>query len=130
MRDPLGKETFLGGNRQKWCLVFLASGLLVLVANVIFPGVVDPVPYMNFLLALGTTFILGSSASDWAKTQRVGSLRETEVKEETKRIQVDVKDDSEPDTNIINDFRMQYSNDPSYAPEDWINEQETGEQFR
>ena len=114
----------------KWCLVFLLSGLVVLVLNVLFPGVVDPLPYMNFLLALGTTFILGASATSWAKTHKVGSLRETEVKEETKRIQVEVKDDSEPDTNIINDFRMQYSNDPSYAPEEWVNKQETGEQFR
>ena len=128
-RDPLTKEKFLEGNRQRWAVIFLAMGTGVMISNILVPGL-DPVPYMQFLLAIGSLFILGASGDSWVKAYSVKSIRETEVKEETKRIAVDVNDDSEPDTNIINDFRMQYGNDPSYAPEEWVEEQSTGGNFR
>jgi len=127
-RDLLGKEKFMQGNRQRWCLLFVICSFIVLASTILFA--VDPVPFMNFFLALGTTFILGSSASDWAKSQRVGSLRETEVKEETKRLTHVIKDDSKPDTNIIQDFKGRYGNTPDYAPESWVQQQETVEVFR
>lgn len=129
IRDPLSKEGFLSGNRQRWAVIFLAMGTGVLISNILVPGL-DPVPYMQFLLAIGSLFILGASGDSWVKAYSVKSLRETEVKEETKRIVVDVKDDSEPDTNIINNYRMQYANDKTYAPESWIEEQSTGGNFR
>lgn len=127
-RDPLATQGFMSGNRQKWCAIFVVCAFVVLAATVAFG--IDPLPFMNFFLALGTTFILGSSASDWAKSQRVGSLRETEVKEETKRLTQVIKDESEPDINIIQDFRARYGNNLDYAPESWVNEQETVEVFR
>ena len=77
-RDPLLKDKFLGGNRQKWCGVFLVCGFGVLLCDVLVTDF-DPVPYTNFLLALSTTFILGQSATDWAKTNQVGSIRNAEV---------------------------------------------------
>lgn len=128
-RDPLDKETFMGGIRQKWAVIFLLCGMGVLFVNVLVPGF-DPVSYMQFLLAIGSLFILGASADSGMKVFAVKSIRETQVVEETKRMNVTIEDNSIPDTNVIFDFKTQYANDPSYAPLEWTEEQSTGENFR
>jgi len=125
MRDPLDKESFLQGIRQKWAIIFIACGATVLFVNIWIGVQFDPTPYMQFLLAIGSLFILGASGDSWVKAYSVKSIKETEVKEDTKRMEIDktVTDDSMPDTNIIMGFDNQYANDPSYAPKDWIEEQ-------
>lgn len=128
-RDPLEKETFMGGIRQKWAVVFLLCGMGVLFVNVLVPGF-DPVSYMQFLLAIGSLFILGASADSGMKVFAVKSIRETQVVEETKRLEMKVDDNSKPDQNLIFNFQNQYANDPSYAPLEWVEEQTTGETFR
>lgn len=131
MRDPLSKGKFMSGNREKWCLLFLILGMGILTADVLDPSF-DPVPYTQFLLAMGTTFILGHSATDWARSMKVGSLRETEIREteETKRTLQVIKDDSKPDQQIVLQYQTQFANDPSYAPMSFVKEQETIEDFR
>ena len=128
-RDPLGKEKFMQGNRQKWAVVFLLFGTGVFFATILNPGF-DPTPFMQFLLAIGSLFILGSSADSWVKAYKVGSLRETQVKEETKRQTIATKDESEPDTVVIQQFEGKYFDDPSYAPLSYSKQQETVENFR
>lgn len=127
-RGPLEKEHFLEGIRQKWAIVFLLCGGLVLGVH-LWVGSFDPSPYMQFLLAIGGLFILGASGDSWVKGYSVKSITETQAREETKRAVVDISDDSQPDNNIIMGFNNQYSRDQSYAPKDWIAEQETA-QFR
>lgn len=119
-RDPLEKEKFLEGNRQRWALIFLLCGSGVLAANIILPSL-DPVPYMQFLMAIGSLFILGASASDWVKTYQVTSVRNTQIKEETKR--EITKNGDIPDPKIATKFAEQNQNDESYAPQEWISEQ-------
>lgn len=128
-RNPLAKEKFLEGNRQKWAVIFLACGGLVLLVNVLVPNF-DPVPYMQFLLAIGSLFILGASGDSWVKAYKVSSIKETEIKEETKRQIIETKDESEPDKTVIVQFEGQYFDDVSYAPLSYAQEQETVENFR
>lgn len=128
-RDPLDKEKFMEGTRQKWAVIFILCGMGVLLVNIFVPGF-DPVSYMQFLLAIGSLFILGASADSGLKVFAVKSIRETQVVEETKRLELKVEDNSQPDQNVIFNFQNQYANDPSYAPLEWIEEQSTGEVTR
>jgi hypothetical protein len=49
---------------------------------------IDPSPFMNFFLAIGTTFILGESATSFAKTQSVGSIRRIEKRGEIQKMKM------------------------------------------
>lgn len=124
MRDPLTKEKFLEGNRQRWTLIFIVCSFIVLSVNVFIGVAFDPTPYMQFFLAIGSLFILGASGDSWVKAYSVKSIKETEVKEETKRINVVTEDKSKPDNNMILEFRNKYSSDLSYAPLEWVESQE------
>jgi hypothetical protein len=124
-KDPLDKATFMGSIRQIWSAIFIGCAFVVLFTNIYIGVSFDPTPYMQFFLAIGSLFILGASGDSWVKAYSVKSIRETEVKEETKRINVYVEDNTLPDQNIILNYRNDYSDDPSYAPLDWI---ETTEQ--
>lgn len=128
MNDPLESDKFMQSANQKWCAVFiscLAGILFVDAVNSTF----DPVPYTQFLLAIGTTFILGQSGKEWARSMKVGSIRQEEVKQETVRMEKEIKaeDDSSPKTQIVQHYQEQYGNDESYAPLPWIHEQATSE---
>lgn len=122
MRDPLDKEKFFEGNRQRWAAIFLGCGAIVLFVNVYIGVAFDPTAYMQFLLAIGSLFILGASGDSWVKAYSVKSIKQTEISEETKRITVDkdIKNDSLPNTNIIMSYQSQYSKDASYAPLEWV----------
>lgn len=125
MRDPLSKEKFFEGNRQRWSAVFIACAFIVLIVNVYIGVAFDPTPYMQFFLAIGSLFILGASGDSWVKAYSVKSIKETEVKEETKRITISKEDNSIPDQNIILQYRNDYASDPSYAPLEWVEEDDT-----
>lgn len=121
-RDPLEKESFMRGVRQQWAAIFLLLGAGVFFGTVMVPGF-DPTPFMQFLLAIGSLFILGASGDSWVKAYSVKSIKETEVKEETKRMEVVSKKEGEPDIQIIMQYQQEYSNDKSYAPLKWVEEQ-------
>lgn len=121
-RSPLDKERFMEGNRQKWAVIFLILGAGVFIGTILVP-VLDPTPFMQFLLAIGSIFIVGASGDSWVKAYSVKSIRETESKEETKRIDLNSKKEGEPDQQIILQYQQQYANDLSYAPLNWVDEQ-------
>lgn len=121
-RDPLAKEKLFGGTRQVWALIFIVCGFVVMTVTVLVAGF-DPVPFMQFFLAIGSIFIAGASGDSWVKAYKVGSLRETEVIEETKRERIALKQDDTPDPEIIVEKQQAHSTDPSYAPLAWVEEQ-------
>ena len=65
MRNPLEKQTFMGGNRQRWFAILLLMSVLVLICDM--QGDVDAVAYLNFLTITGSVFIIGSSADSALK---------------------------------------------------------------
>jgi len=111
--------------RQQWAAIFLACMFIVLFVNVYVGVKFDPAPYMQFLLAIGSLFILGASGDSWVKAYSVKSIRETEVQEETKRITQVTVDYSIPTPELISQYKNRYYNDPSYAPLDWIEKTDT-----
>jgi polyferredoxin len=60
-RNPLAKERWLEGNRQKWALFLFIVGLLVLGCTV-YGKLKDPSPFLGYFTGIGITFILGASA--------------------------------------------------------------------
>jgi len=125
-RNPLDKENFMESIRQKWAAIFLLCGAGVLVCNLYQPSL-DFAIYMQFLLAIGSLFILGASGDSWVKAYSVKSIRETEVQEETKRMTTVTIDMSVPNPEVISQFKNEYYNDPSYAPLDWIEKSDVPE---
>jgi hypothetical protein len=119
MRDPLEKEKFMEGNRQKWAAIFLFSGAVVLFVNIWIGLQFDPDPYMQFLLGVGSLFILGASGDSLMKTYSAKKIKEAEVMEETKRI-TPQQDVSIPEDNVVSEYDARYSDDKSYAPKKWI----------
>lgn len=106
-RNNLDKERFLEGNRQKWCAVYTAIGIGVLLCTG-FGLIPDPSPFLGFFTGIGVTFILGASATDVMKTYTIKSQTEN------KNVNVDVK--ISKDEEVINHFEEKYFDDPSYRP--------------
>jgi hypothetical protein len=71
-RKLFEKERFLEGNRQKWLVVFLAFGLLVLITDAL-NVLKDPTPYLTFLTFCAGSFILGYSGTETMKLFRADS---------------------------------------------------------
>lgn len=65
-RNPLEKERFLEGNRQRWALLLILCASGVLVANV-YESSIDPEPFLTFLTMIGCVFLLGMSADSIMK---------------------------------------------------------------
>ena len=60
MRNPLDKESFLQGNRQKWFAVLIFFMVVILICDSNYD--VDAAAYLNFLGVTGGVFLLGKSA--------------------------------------------------------------------
>ena len=65
MRNPLQKERFLQGTRQKWFAVLLGFSVIILVCDT--RADLDAAAYLNFLTITGSIFILGASADSVLK---------------------------------------------------------------
>lgn len=126
-RDPLDKTEFMKSVRQQWCAIFIACAFIVLFVNVYIGVSFDPTSYMQFFLAIGSLFILGASGDSWVKAYSVKSIKETEIQEETKRSITITKDETIVDQNIVLEYRNKYSDDPSYAPLEWVEKTEQPE---
>ena len=74
-RNPLVKERFLEGNRQRWALLLILCAAGVLVANVYVPSL-DPEPYLSFLTMIGCVFLLGMSADSIMKIRKEPTTNE------------------------------------------------------
>ena len=79
-RNPLEKETFLEGNRQKWCAIFTAIGLSVM-AMVAYGGLKDPTPFLTYFTGIGVTFILGASGNAILQSYKATSTNSNETSE-------------------------------------------------
>jgi hypothetical protein len=76
-RKLFTKERFLEGNRQKWLVVFLCFGLLVLIVDAL-NVLKDPTPYLTFLTFCAGSFILGYSGTETMKLFRADSTTENQ----------------------------------------------------
>ena len=79
-RNPLDKEKFLVGLRQKWCAIFLLYSFVILVIQIIYK--IDPYPYMNFSIAIGSLFMLGGSVDSALKIDAAKKLKLSNVVQE------------------------------------------------
>lgn len=90
-RKMQDKELFLEGNRQKWLVVFLIAGGIVLVFDVL--GKIHEInSYFTFLTFLSGAFILGYSGTETMKLFRVTSNSET--LNENKKEEVNIEEKS------------------------------------
>lgn len=79
-REPiLHKEKFFQGNRQKWTGIFLLYSLLMLSAQIKWG--IDPAPYMQFAMTIGSLFILGGSVDSYLKINAVTKIKEEKIKQ-------------------------------------------------
>lgn len=66
-RNPLDKQKFLSGNRQRWFAVLLVFFCAVLFVDA--KSDIEAGDYLNFLTITGSVFILGSSLDSALKIQ-------------------------------------------------------------
>jgi hypothetical protein len=71
-RNPLDKERWLEGNRQKWALFLFVVGLFTLGLTS-FGFIHDPAPFLGYFSGIGITFILGASADSFMKIFKIDS---------------------------------------------------------
>lgn len=76
-RSPLVKETFLSGVRQQWCGILFLYSFVILACNILYK--IEPFPYMNFAVTIGSLFILGGSVDSFMKIQAARSIKEKEM---------------------------------------------------
>lgn len=88
-RKLFTKEAFLGGNRQKWVVIFLIVMSIILGLDAS-QKLKDPTPYLTFLTFLAGAFILGYSGSETMKLFRASSETDnqniSEDREENKTV--------------------------------------------
>lgn len=65
MRNPLQKEAFLQGTRQKWFAVLLLFMVLILLCEARWG--IKAAEYLNFLTITGSIFILGAATDSALK---------------------------------------------------------------
>ena len=64
-RNPLAKERFLEGNRQRWAvLLILCAGAVMYVDA---KHGIEAQPYLTFLTVIGCVFLGGMSVDSYAK---------------------------------------------------------------
>jgi hypothetical protein len=97
-RKLFTKERFLEGNRQKWLIVFLAFGLLVLIVDAL-NVLKDPTPYLTFLTFCAGSFILGYSGTETMKLFRADSTTENQNVNENRYERKDINIKEERLTN-------------------------------
>jgi hypothetical protein len=84
-RKLFAKEGFLEGNRQKWLIVFLCFGLLILIVDAL-NVLKDPTPYLTFLTFCAGSFILGYSGTETMKLFRADSTNSNQNTDEDQNI--------------------------------------------
>ena len=68
-RNPLDKERFGEGNRQKWAMVFIAVGLFSLLVAAVNPYI-DIAPFMVYFTAIAAVVLAGASGDSMLKIMR------------------------------------------------------------
>lgn len=90
-RNPLVKERFLEGNRQRWVALGLIITIGVLVCNIIWK--IDPAPYLQAVMLLIGAGVLGWSVDSAVKAYKVDSLNKTENIHEERFETVNIKEE-------------------------------------
>jgi hypothetical protein len=80
MRNPLQKENFLQGTRQKWFSVLLLFSAMILLIDA--RSDIDAAAYLNFLTITGSIFILGASADSMMKIKAAEKTQTTDPQNE------------------------------------------------
>lgn len=75
-RNPLAKESFLEGTRQKWFAVLLLFMVVILICESYFR--INSEPYLQFLTATGCIFIIGASADAVFKIKAADKQQQSE----------------------------------------------------
>ena len=84
-RKLFTKEKFLEGNRQKWLVVFLIYGSVIMLLDA-FRLLKDVTPYFTYLSFCAGGFLLGYSGSETMKLFRASSVNETQNVNQTSDI--------------------------------------------
>jgi len=102
-RKLFTKEKFLEGNRQRWLVVFLSFGLLILIVDAL-NVLKDPTPYLTFLTFCAGSFILGYSGTETMKLFRADSTTSNQNVEENQNI-TEKKDINIKQENLTNNAK-------------------------
>jgi hypothetical protein len=97
-RSLFTKESFCEGNRQKWLVVFLVFGSLIIgldAAHLL----KDPTPYLTFLTFLAGSFILGYSGTETMKLFRADSTTQNVNQDVTENVKQEVKEEKDINLN-------------------------------
>lgn len=86
-RSALEKDGFLSSVRQCWFAILLLFALIILFCDT-YVGLADVNSYLNFLTVTGSIFILGESATSFAKTQSASSIRRIERRGEIQQMKI------------------------------------------
>jgi hypothetical protein len=81
MRNPLDKECFLCGNRQKWTGILLLYGILLMILQIVCK--LDTAPYIQYAMTLGSLFLVGGSVDSAMKINAAKPKQTTETDEGT-----------------------------------------------
>ena len=76
-RNPLVKERFLEGVRQKWLGVLLIYSMIMVTLQIKYT--IDATPYMQFALTVGSLFILGTSVDSALKINAEKTKQNNEI---------------------------------------------------
>ena len=68
-RDPIAKERFLEGIRQRWALLLVLAAGGVMFADVQV-GDFNPEPYLSFLTMVGSVFLAGMHVDSVMKIRK------------------------------------------------------------
>lgn len=110
-RDPLAKERFLEGNRQKWVAIGLTLGCVVAWIQLLCDAKnFDAVPYLQYFGLLLGAGLLGWSVDSAVKANRVESLRETKSNKTEAVSKIEITGEQ------VQEFYIQNKHDESYRP--------------
>jgi len=79
-RDPLAKQDFLKGTRQKWFAVLLVLMVVILICDT-YSDLPDADAYLNFLTITGSVFILGASVDSAMKIRNRNKYQDPYIEE-------------------------------------------------
>jgi hypothetical protein len=83
-RNPLNKEKFLGGNRQRWTGILLLYSIIIAAFQIKFA--IDPSPYISFALTIGSLFILGGSVDSFLQINAASTVNKSTKSTQTTQV--------------------------------------------
>lgn len=97
-RKLFAKEGFLEGNRQKWLIIFLVYGSIIMGLDA-FRLIRDVTPYFTYLSFLAGGFLLGYSGTETMKLFRASSVEQDENATITNNTYADINENKNINLN-------------------------------